>query len=201
MDIAQRYFIVHKPAGMVSQFVSPHRVRLLDALGFDFPPGTHAVGRLDADSEGLLLLTTNKKITKLLFESETPHRRTYLVRVKNRVSAETALHLSRGIQIPVKSGNPYLTAPCRVEIIPPPDQFSLPGEREAEENGRYSWLRMTLTEGKFRQVRKMVYAAGHTCRRLIRVSIEDLCIGDLGPGEVREVSEEFFFGKLRLRQD
>jgi len=62
-----RYFIIHKPRNMVSQFVSSHDVRLLGDLDFDFPEGTHAIGRLDKDSEGLLLLTTNKRITRLLF--------------------------------------------------------------------------------------------------------------------------------------
>ena len=63
----ERYFIIYKPVNMVSQFISSHEVRLLGDLAFDFPAGTHAIGRLDQDSEGLLLLTTNKKITKLLF--------------------------------------------------------------------------------------------------------------------------------------
>jgi 23S rRNA pseudouridine2457 synthase len=74
---------------MVSQFISSHEVRLLGDLGFNFPEGTHAIGRLDQHSEGLLLLTTNKKITKLLFQGDKPHLRTYLVQVKNKVSKET----------------------------------------------------------------------------------------------------------------
>ena len=87
---AHRYFLVNKPYHMVSQFVSSHDVRLLGDLNFDFPDGTHAIGRLDQHSEGLLLLTTNKKITKLLFQGIKPHTRTYLVQVKNKVSKETA---------------------------------------------------------------------------------------------------------------
>ena len=67
---------------MVSQFVSTHSVNLLGDLEFDFPPGTHAIGRLDNHSEGLLLLTTNKKITRLLFEGKIPHKRTYFVQVR-----------------------------------------------------------------------------------------------------------------------
>ena len=80
-----RYFIVYKPVNMVSQFVSTHQVNLLHQLDFAFPEGTHAIGRLDQNSEGLLLLTTNKKITKLLFQGVVPHQRTYLVQVKNKV--------------------------------------------------------------------------------------------------------------------
>ena len=80
-----RYFVVYKPVNMVSQFVSSHDVPLLNKLNFVFPEGTHAIGRLDQNSEGILLLTTNKKITKLLFQAVVPHLRTYLVQVKNKV--------------------------------------------------------------------------------------------------------------------
>jgi 23S rRNA pseudouridine2457 synthase len=83
-----RYFIINKPYNMVSQFVSPDDVGLLGDIAFDFPEGIHAIGRLDNLSEGLLILTTNRKVTKLLFQGEAPHKRTYLVRVKNVVSAE-----------------------------------------------------------------------------------------------------------------
>jgi 23S rRNA pseudouridine2457 synthase len=86
-----RYFIVHKPPNMVSQFVSSHEVGLLGDLDFDFPEGTHAIGRLDSHSEGLLLLTTNKKVTRLLFQGEVPHERTYLVMVKGIVLPEKIL--------------------------------------------------------------------------------------------------------------
>ncbi len=95
----ERYFIIYKPVNMVSQFISTHQVKLLGDLNFDFPDGTHAIGRLDQHSEGLLLLTTNKKITKILFQRIKPHTRTYLVQVKNKVSKETAKQLSEGIEI------------------------------------------------------------------------------------------------------
>ena len=96
---SHRYFILNKPMNMVSQFVSSHAVNLLTNLEFKFPPETHAIGRLDQNSEGLLLLTTNKKITRLLFQGLVPHTRTYLVQVKNTVSAETVLKLANGIAI------------------------------------------------------------------------------------------------------
>ena len=88
-ESANRYFIGNKPYNMVSQFVSPHKVRLLGDLNFNFPEGTHAIGRLDNYSEGLLILTTNKKVTRLLFESDEPHKRTYLVQVEHLVSEDT----------------------------------------------------------------------------------------------------------------
>ncbi|MCW3088654.1 MAG: pseudouridine synthase, partial [Sediminibacterium sp.] len=99
-----RYFVLNKPYNMVSQFVSSHPVRLLGELDFDFPAGTHAIGRLDNHSEGLLLLTTDQKITRLLFQGSIPHSRTYLVQVKNTVSEENVDALRKGIPIRVKGG-------------------------------------------------------------------------------------------------
>ena len=80
-----RYFILHKPFDMVSQFIVSHEVRCLADLDIDFPQDIHAIGRLDKDSEGLLILTTNKKVTRLLFQSQTPHQRTYLVQVNHQL--------------------------------------------------------------------------------------------------------------------
>ena len=94
-----RYFLLHKPINMVSQFVSSHKVRLLGSINFDFPEGTHAIGRLDKDSEGLLLLTTNSKVTKLLFQGKQPHTRTYLVQVINKVNEEIISKIANGISI------------------------------------------------------------------------------------------------------
>src|SRR5580698_9422662 len=96
-----RYFVVNKPYNMVSQFVSSHAKRVLGELGFDFPEGTHPIGRLDNDSEGLLILTTDKRVTRLLFQGTIPHRRTYLVKVKRIVSEESLEQLRSGISIRV----------------------------------------------------------------------------------------------------
>jgi 23S rRNA pseudouridine2457 synthase len=193
-----RYFILNKPYNMVSQFVSSHDVKLLCDLDFDFPEGTHAIGRLDNNSEGLLLLTTNKKITRLLFQGELPHKRTYLVQVKNIVGDEALRQLQKGIKISGKGGEDYLTTSCDVMIVDKPaDLFS--SGYELREDVSSTWLRISLTEGKFHQVRKMVAAVNHKCKRLIRVSIEDMELERLQPGEVKEIDEETFFRKLKLR--
>ena len=184
---------------MVSQFCSPHKVRLFSDLQYTFPEGIHAVGRLDSHSEGLLILTTNKKITRLLFESEVPHKRAYLVQVKKIVSEETLQKLRTGITIRVKGGGDYVTTPCDIEIIPDPTIY-LAKFHIKHEFAPTTWLLMSLTEGKFHQVRKMVAAVNHQCKRLIRVSIEDLALGDLVPGGVKELEEETFFRLLRLNE-
>lgn len=183
---------------MVSQFVSSHEVPLLADLNYSFPEGIHAIGRLDKESEGLLLLTTNKKITRLLFQSEVAHKRSYLLQVRGIVE-ESSLELIRnGVEIPVSDGANYTTKKCEIKIVEKPEGLFSSGY-ELHERVPCTWLLITLTEGKFHQVRKMVKAVGHPCKRLIRVSIEDLELDGLLPGEIREVTEDVFFIKLKLQ--
>lgn len=182
---------------MVSQFISKHEVNLLGDLNFKFPKGTHAVGRLDNESEGLLILTTNKKVTALLFQGPKKHTRTYLVLVKNVVSEETVQQLQTGISIRVKDGEHYTSSPCQASIVTDAKAI-YPLASDYREAYPHTWLLLTLTEGKFHQVRKMVLAVHHRCLRLIRVSIENIHLGDLQPGEVREFEEETFFRLLEI---
>ena len=192
-----RYFLLNKPMNMVSQFVSTHKVELLSNIDFNFPEGTHAIGRLDQMSEGLLLLTTNKKVTKLLFQGMRPHIRTYLVQVKNKVSQATLKQLRDGVDISAPNGSTYKTAACKVDIIDPPIDLWENGI-VLHENQQSDWLSIELTEGKFHQVRKMVATMHHRCIRLVRWSIEDLTIESILPGQVQEVSEAYFFKALNL---
>ena len=194
---SHRYFILNKPMNMVSQFVSSHQVKLLGHLDFNFPEETHAIGRLDQNSEGLLLLTTNKKITRLLFQGRVPHTRTYLVQVKNTVSPETVLKLANGIAISAPNGTQFITTPCMVKLVNKPANLFEVG-KPLHENVKTSWLQITLTEGKFHQVRKMVAAVNHKCIRLIRTEIENISIGNMQPGEVIEMGEPTFFSLLKL---
>lgn len=182
---------------MVSQFVSSHEVRLLGDLDFTFPEGTHAIGRLDNHSEGLLILTTNKKVTRLLFAPEKKHKRTYLVMVKNVVSAETLQQLKEGVVIPVTTSETYLAVPESIEIVTNVKDHYLHID-DFRQNYPHTWLLMTLTEGKFHQVRKMVLAVNHRCLRLVRISIENLLLENLKPGSVKEIEEKDFFEKLGI---
>jgi len=194
---AEVYFIVYKPCNMVSQFVSPHAVRLLGDLDFPFPEGTHAVGRLDKESEGLLILTTNKKLTRLLFSGEKLHRRTYLVQVNKQVSTDELERLRSGVLFKIQGGKDYVSRPSAVEIINSPDYLPAPAT-EVSKRVPYTWLQITLTEGKYHQVRKMIGAIRHRVLRLVRISIEDLTLGNLQPGEVREIGEKELFARLDL---
>lgn len=196
-QIQHHYYIVHKPYNMVSQFISPDKVGLLGDLNFSFPKGIHAIGRLDNHSEGLLILTTNKKVTRLLFKSKIQHKRTYLVQVKNVMNQQTVEQLKKGVSICVKGGFNYITAACEAAIVERPNHI-LQSENEIKKHLPHTWLTITVTEGKFHQVRKMVTGLAHRCKRLIRLSIEDLCLDDLQPGCVKEIDETIFFKKLHI---
>ncbi len=182
---------------MVSQFVSNDKVRLLGDLNYPFPEGTHAIGRLDNNSEGLLILSTNKKLTRLLFQSEVPHKRKYLVQVNNSLSNESIACLQDGITFKTKGGVLYRTLPCEANIADKPENIFTNG-KVINEKQPVSWLHLTLTEGKYHQVRKMIKAVRHRCLRLIRISIEDLELGNLQPGQVLEIEEAELLSKLGL---
>src|SRR6218665_3056861 len=192
-----KYFIINKPRGIVSQFVSTHDVGLLGDLSFNFPEGTHAVGRLDMDSEGLLILTTDKRITRLLFLAPEPHLRSYLVMVQNEMSDESFEKLRTGIPIKIKNGESYIAKPVNIERIDNPQNW-YPFATDARTAYPHSWLLITLREGKFRQLRKMVLAARHRCLRLVRLRISNLELGNLAPGEVKEMDKEDFFELLNI---
>lgn len=194
---AHRYFVLHKPFNMVSQFVSPDTVNLLGDIDFDFPPGTHAIGRLDNHSEGLLLLTTNKKMTNMLFSSPVPHKRDYLVRVRYVVYPEELEGLRQGLALPGAGGVDYISMPCTAAIVEKP-LWLADRPNEYRDDIPHSWLLISLYEGKFHQVRKMVQAIRHPCQRLIRVAIEDLHLGGLPAGAVRELPEEEIFKLLKI---
>jgi 23S rRNA pseudouridine2457 synthase len=192
-----RYFALNKPFKMVSQFVSVEDVPLLGDLDFEFPEGTHSIGRLDSLSEGLLLLTTNKRVTKLLFQGKTPHKRTYLVRVNNVISEEKVTQLRTSVTIRVRGKGDYKTAPCEIDLLQtPPDVY--PHQLEQNPYIAHSWLQVSLLEGKYHQIRNMMNAVNHPCRRLIRTSIEDITLGNLAPGCVREIEEKDFFSLLKI---
>ncbi len=182
---------------MLSQFVCSHKKRLLGDLDFDFPPGTNAVGRLDDNSEGLLILTTDKKMSGTFLLPEKQHKRVYLVQVEKILSPENKEQLSKGVYITTPREGQYLTKPCGVEITTKPDWLTIRGH-EFRSDLPQTWIKLTLTEGKFHQVRKMTAAVGHPTKRLIRTHIEKLSVIGMQPGEVKELSQEDLFTLLNL---
>ena len=180
---------------MVSQFISSHNVKLLGDMEFKFPEGTHAIGRLDSTSEGLLILTTDKTVTRKLFNSAKAHTRSYLVMVQHEMTPATFQHLQNGVSIPINDTDFYLAKPYSVKIIKDPTPL-YKYATDPREIYPHTWLLITLTEGKFRQVRKMVMAVKHRCLRLIRLSISNILLDELAPGKVKELSKDEFYEHL-----
>lgn len=194
-----RYFAVNKPFGMLCQFSKEGDHHVLSQLDFVFPKDVYPVGRLDGDSEGLLLLTNDPSVNKKLLNPLYKHKRTYLVQVEGAITEEACSLLSQGVQISIE-GKKYNTIPCTAEVTVAPE--NLP-ERNPPIRFRKSiptsWLLLELTEGKNRQVRKMTAAVGFPTLRLIRQAIEGLPLDGLLPGEVREFQRADFFEKLKIR--
>lgn len=180
-------FKIFKPYGMLSQFVNNQKrrrnKRLLGELG-DFPEGIMSVGRLDQDSEGLLFLTTDgkfsHKITSAGVEKE------YWAQVDGKATEEQADQLSKGIEISIY-GKPYQTKPCQVRLMKPPQNLPKRAKdiRNEDDHGSTSWLSITLTEGKYRQVRKMTAKVGLPTLRLIRYRIGEETIEDMNAEDVK----------------
>jgi 23S rRNA pseudouridine2457 synthase len=193
-----RYFALYKPYGYLSQFTreAPHHRTLADL--HPFPEGVYPVGRLDQDSEGLLLLTDDRRLNQALLHPRRGHERTYLVQVEGIPRQDALTRLATGVTIKVNK-KAYRTRPAKVELLTVPPQLA---ERDPPIRFRKTvpdrWLQLTLTEGKNRQVRKMCAAAGYPVLRLVRYAIESLTLGDLQPGEVRELSPTELLPALHL---
>ena len=163
---------------------------------FDLPKNVYPVGRLDLDSEGLLILTNDPNLNDKLLNPRNMHGRTYFVEVDGIPSAGAVEELKRGVMINVKGT--FKTRPAVVHMLP---DFSI-DEREPPVNRlkhpMTSWLSITITEGKNRQVRKMTAKIGHPTLRLIRTAIEDLKLGPLKPGELTQLSRKAVYSKLNI---
>jgi 23S rRNA pseudouridine2457 synthase len=184
---------------MVSQFVSPYLQNKLGDLDFTFPQGTNAVGRLDDESEGLLILTTDKTLTQRLLHPNNNHKRNYTVQVEKIISDENITKLNTGIEILIKGQNRlYTTQACVVTRIDKPENLAL-RDKTLRDDLPQSWLEFELTEGKNRQIRKMCSAVRHKCRRLIRTKIENLELGIMQPGDVKEIEQKELFDLLKLK--
>jgi 23S rRNA pseudouridine2457 synthase len=181
-----RHFILFKPYGYVSQFISnepkSHKKKFLGEL-YNFPLGTMPIGRLDEKSEGLLLLTTNGKISAQI--TGTKVEKEYYVQVDGTITTEGIKWLKNGVEISVE-GEKYLTKPCRAGKIDVPELPERARKIRDERHGPTSWITITLTEGKFRQVRKMTAAIGFPTLRLVRVRIGKIKLNQMKPGEVIE---------------
>lgn len=182
-----RHFILHKPYGTISQFVNPHKrkKKLLGEL-FDFPEKTMAIGRLDVNSEGLLLLTTDGKVSEYVRSKKV--EKEYYVQVDGEITQEAVTLLKTGVEIGF-DGKKYITKPCEASLISAPNFKERTQKIRDERHGPTSWISITLTEGKFRQVRKMTAAVGYPTLRLVRIRIGSILLEGLDLGKVKEVEK------------
>jgi len=176
----------HKPYGVLCQF-TPDQPGQRTLAEFGFPPDLYPVGRLDMDSEGLLLLSDEAGFNNRLLDPKTAHPRTYLAQVEGIPTQEAMDRLRRG-GIELKG---YRTRPCAARVLEaePPFGPRVPPIRHRESIPT-SWLELQLIEGKNRQVRRMTAAVGFPTLRLIRVRIGQMDGSFLQPGEWRELGTE-----------
>lgn len=178
-----RYYIFYKPYQVMSQF-SPEgdKETLADYLR-DIPKDVYPVGRLDYDSEGMLLLTNDKQLTHKLLEPKYAHQRTYYVQVEGEITEEALQLLSSGVLISI-DGKQHKTRTAIVKKLA--EEPTLPQRNPPirfRANIPTSWIALTLTEGKNRQVRRMTAAVGFPTLRLVRYAIGNTTINGMQPGE------------------
>ena len=180
------YFVCHKPYGMLSQFSGEETDMLLGDI-HNFPKDVYPIGRLDKDSEGLLALTNDNQLKTKLLDPKNNHSKTYHVQVEGSITTEALHALAKGGLKISHKGKHHFTAPAKVELLEtithpervPPIRF--------RKNIPTSWIAITLTEGKNRQIRKMTAAVGFPTLRLIRVAIGKITLNDLNPGAVKKL--------------
>ncbi len=190
-----RYFILYKPFGVLTQFSGEGPT--LASLGV-FPKEVYPVGRLDKDSEGLLLVTDDKWLNHHLLNPRFGHQRTYYAQVEGIPTSEALKQLQSGVMINV-DGRDYQTKPALAKILDP-----VPNLPDRNPPIRYrasipdTWIELTLIEGKNRQVRKMTAAVGFPTLRLVRYSMEKISISGMQSGEVIELDEKTVYHQLGL---
>jgi 23S rRNA pseudouridine2457 synthase len=192
-----RYFLFYKPYQVLSQFSAEGDKKTLADYFADIPKDIYPAGRLDYDSEGLLLLTNDKQLTHRLLEPRFAHARTYYVQVEGLAEATALQKLCDGVDISI-DGKQYRTQKAIVTLLPeapalpdrdPPIRF--------RKNIPTSWISVTLSEGKNRQVRRMTAAVGLPTLRLVRAAIGSVQLEQLQPGQYRELTTAQTSGLLK----
>lgn len=190
-----RYFIIYKPYNVLTQF-SAHEGKATLADYFHVPKDVYSVGRLDYDSEGLLILTNDAALNQRLLNPEHKHEREYWVQVEGSISKEAIDNLQKGVVISI-DGKQYKTLPCKASLfIEPPLVYERNPPIRFRKNIPDSWISVTLIEGKNRQVRRMTAKVGFPTLRLIRYRIERLTLQNMQPGDMKEATKEEIYEAL-----
>ncbi len=176
---AYRYVAFYKPYGVLSSFTDPEARPTLK--GYVDVPDVYAAGRLDYDSEGLLLLTDDGSLIHQMTDPRFHLPKTYLVEVEGLMTPEAAAKLEQGVLV-----EGALTQPCKAQIIPEPELP--PRSKPVTPHGPVIWLKMVLHEGKKRQIRHMTAAVGFPTLRIVRTAIGPINLEGLQPGQWRKLS-------------
>lgn len=192
-----RYFILNKPFGYVSQFTDEAKHPGLQRL-IKLPKDVYPVGRLDSDSEGLLILSNDNYLKHHLLTPQFKHKRTYAVQVDGTATQVHVNLLKHGVQISVE-GKAYKTLPpYEVRLLHDVNFWERKPPVRFRKSIPTSWIEMTLIEGKNRQVRKMTAAVGIPTLRLIRTAIEEIKIIDFKEGEMKELEKKSIYKLLNI---
>jgi 23S rRNA pseudouridine2457 synthase len=195
MAMSEQYFLIHKPFQVMSQFSAIEGKQTL-ADFFEVPKDVYPVGRLDYDSEGMLLLTNDKSLNQKLLNPAFNHEREYWVQVEGEISEKALQQLARGVSISI-DGKTHQTLPATAwKFLSEPKVAERTPPIRFRKNIPTSWISLVLKEGKNRQVRKMTAAVGFPTLRLIRYRIEKLDIEGLFPGEMRIMQKPEVYRKL-----
>jgi 23S rRNA pseudouridine2457 synthase len=180
-----RHFIIHKPFGYLCQFICELPKKKLIGELYDFPQGTMAIGRLDEESEGLLFLTTDGMMSEIIRSKHI--EKEYYAQVDGIITDDAIEKLKAGVEIGIRNIK-YITQPCKAFRLQNPPNFPARIRKIRDDrHGPTSWLSITLTEGKERQVRKMTAAVGYPTLRLVRIRIGKILLGNLDAGKVIEL--------------
>ncbi|RYY84160.1 MAG: pseudouridine synthase [Chitinophagaceae bacterium] len=187
------YFITYKPFNTLCQFTPEGpEDQTLAHLHFDFPPDVYPVGRLDKDSEGLLLLTNDNALKTRYLDPKSKIPKTYWAQVEGEITDDALAALAQGVSLSDK-GRSWRTLPAKARRLPEP---ALPPRNPPiryRKDIPTSWIELTIVEGKNRQVRRMTAAAGFPTLRLVRAAVGPVPLGDLQPGEVRAIARPKLF--------
>ena len=185
MQRDHQYILFYKPYGVLCQFTDDSESPRPTLKEYIEIPEVYSVGRLDFDSEGLLLLTNDGQLKHRLIDPQFAHSRTYWVQVEGIPTEDALQQLCQGVNIQGYRTKPALGRLLDTEPNLPPRQPPI----RTRANIPTAWIELILTEGKNRQVRKMTAAVGFPTLRLVRLAIAHLCLGNLSVGEWRELTD------------
>ena len=178
-----KYFVLNKPYGYLSQFTDKLNRPTLSNLK-NIPKNIYPIGRLDIDSEGLLLISNDKLLVDYLLNPQNSHEKEYLAQVEGIPTEEEMNKFRSGLIIENQK-----TLPAQIEVINSPNLPDRVPPIRRRMNIPVCWTKIVITEGRNRQVRKMTAAIGHPTLRLIRIRIKNITLGDLKAGEIRELNK------------